>query len=80
MNQNINEIEKIIGYEFSNKNLLINALTHSSYAYEKNTTSNERLEFLGDSILEFISSRFLFENYTNFSEGEMTKIRAAVVC
>ena len=80
MNQNINEIERIIGYEFSNKNLLINALTHSSYAYEKNTTSNERLEFLGDSILEFISSRFLFENYTNFSEGEMTKIRAAVVC
>ena len=50
MNQNINEIEKIIGYEFSNKNLLINALTHSSYAYEKNTTSKERLELLGDSI------------------------------
>ena len=80
MNNKLDKIEEIIGYKFSNKNLLINALTHSSYAYEHNTVSNERLEFLGDSILEFISSRFLFENYTNFSEGEMTKIRAAVVC
>ena len=80
MNKRLDEIEKIIGYEFSNKNLLINALTHSSYAYEHNTVSNERLEFLGDSILEFISSRFLFENYTNLSEGEMTKVRAYAVC
>lgn len=73
-------IEKEIGYEFKNKELLKTALTHTSYAYEKHINSNEKLEFLGDSILEFLSSRYLYENYPNLREGEMTKVRATVVC
>ncbi len=72
--------EKEIGYCFNNKELLQNALTHTSYAYEKNVSSNEKLEFLGDSILEFLSSKYLYENYKNLNEGEMTKVRASVVC
>ena len=72
--------EKNIGYEFKNRDLLKTALTHTSYAYEHKVKSNERLEYLGDSILEFISSKFLFENYSNLSEGEMTKVRAYAVC
>ena len=73
-------LEKKIGYTFSNKELLKKALTHTSYAYENNVESNEKLEFLGDSILEFISSTYLFENYSHLKEGEMTKVRATVVC
>ena len=72
--------ESNIGYTFNNKNLLEEALTHTSYAYENKTKSNERLEYLGDSILEFIMSEYLFLNYNNLSEGEMTKVRANVVC
>lgn len=55
-------------------------MTHTSYAYENNVESNEKLEFLGDSILEFISSKYIFKNYPNLKEGEMTKVRAQVVC
>ena len=77
---NIEELEKSIKYTFKNKNLLRNALTHTSYAYEHNTQSNEKLEFLGDSILEFISSEYLYNKYPNLKEGEMTKVRATVVC
>ena len=77
---NIEQAEIEIGYTFKNKNLLKNAFTHTSYAYEKNVDSNEKLEFLGDSILEFISSKFLYNNYANLHEGEMTKVRATVVC
>ncbi len=77
---NFSEFEKQIGYEFKNKDLLKTALTHTSYAYEKNIQSNEKLEFLGDSILEFISSDYLYSNYINLREGEMTKVRAQVVC
>lgn len=76
----IEKLEKTIGYSFKNKELLKQALTHRSYANENNIESNEKLEFLGDSILEFISSKFLFENHKNLKEGEMTKVRAAVVC
>ena len=72
--------EKNIGYKFKNIDLLKNALTHTSYAYEHKVKSNERLEYLGDSILEFISSKYLFSNYSNLSEGEMTKVRAYTVC
>ena len=77
---NLRDFEKNIGYEFKNKELLKTALTHTSYAYENNVESNEKLEFLGDSILEFISSKFLYHNYKNLKEGEMTKVRASVVC
>ena len=73
-------IENKIGYTFENKYLLEKALTHSSYAYERKKESNEKLEFLGDSILEFISSIYIYENYYNLTEGEMTKVRASVVC
>jgi len=77
---NIKEFENNIGYEFKNKDLLIKALTHTSYAYENKVESNEKLEFLGDSILEFVSSKYLYDNYPNLKEGEMTKVRATVVC
>ena len=74
------KIEKSIGYTFKNKNLLKKALTHTSYAYENRVESNEKLEFLGDSILEYISSKYIYNNYKNLKEGEMTKVRAEVVC
>ena len=74
------ELEKVIGYKFKNTELLKMALTHTSYAYENNVKSYERLEFLGDSILEFVCSEYLFENYNHLSEGEMTKVRAYAVC
>ena len=74
------ELEQKINYEFKNKDLLRKALTHTSYAYEHNVESNEKLEFLGDSILEFISSEYLYSNFPNLKEGDMTKVRAAVVC
>lgn len=80
MGKNLEELEKSIGYTFKNKELLKTALTHTSYAYENNVKSYERLEYLGDSILEFISSEYLFENFENLSEGEMTKVRAYSVC
>ena len=73
-------LEKSIGYTFKDKNLLKNALTHTSYAYENKVDSNEKLEFLGDSILEFLSSKYIYNNYTKLKEGEMTKVRADVVC
>ena len=74
------KIEKSIDYKFKNRELLENALRHTSYAYENHTTSNEKLEFLGDSILEYVSSEYLFTHYKNLKEGEMTKVRATVVC
>jgi ribonuclease III len=77
---NFNKLEKNIGYTFKNKELLKNALTHTSYAYENNVQSNEKLEFLGDSILEFLSSKYLYGKYKKLKEGEMTKVRATVVC
>ena len=77
---NLEELEKSIDYKFSNINLLKQALTHSSYAYEHGVESYEKLEFLGDSILEFVSSDYLFKNYEKLKEGEMTKVRASVVC
>ena len=77
---NFEKLEKSIGYTFKNKELLKQALTHTSYAYERKIESNEKLEFLGDSILEFISSKYIFNNYKNLKEGEMTKVRAEVVC
>ena len=73
-------IEESIGYIFKDKELLQKALTHTSYAYENNVQSNEKLEFLGDSILEFISSKYLYQSYPELKEGEMTKVRASVVC
>lgn len=76
----IERLEQNIRYTFKNKELLKTALTHTSYAHEKKVESNEKLEFLGDSILEYISSDYLYNNYRKLSEGEMTKVRAQVVC
>ena len=73
-------LEENIGYTFKNKDLLKKALTHTSYAYEHKLESNEKLEFLGDSILEFISSKYIFNKFSNLKEGEITKVRATVVC
>ncbi len=80
MEKNLQKLEDSIGYTFKNKSLLENALTHTSYANEHKISSNEKLEFLGDSILEFISSKYIYNNYPKLKEGEMTKVRATVVC
>ncbi len=76
------ELEARIGYRFQNEELLTEALCHSSYANEKRGTlrCNERLEFLGDSVLSIVVSSYLFTNCTHLPEGELTKIRAALVC
>lgn len=80
---NLTELEEVIGYEFNQKGLLRQALTHSSFANEKHMkkhSDNERLEFLGDAVLEVVSSEFLFQNYPNMPEGDLTKFRASIVC
>ena len=76
----LTKLEQSIGYTFKNKQLLVKALTHTSYAYDHHVESNEKLEFLGDSILEFLSSKYIYNNYPKLKEGEMTKVRAEVVC
>ena len=72
------KVEEILGYQFKNKNLLKVALTHSSYAHKYGLENNERLEFFGDSVLGFIVSEFLFENFVE-NEGVLSKMRASVV-
>ena len=83
MNRKTEELEEIIGYHFKNIHYLTQALTHSSYANEKKLGklgSNERLEFLGDAVLELISSDYLYARFTQIPEGELTKKRASLVC
>ena len=77
---NLKEFENSIGYNFKNIDLLKTAITHTSYAHENKVESNEKLEFLGDAILEFVVSNYLYTNYKKLREGEMTKVRASVVC
>ena len=80
--EKINEIEEKIGVKFKNHLLLETAFTHRSYLNEnrgKNLENNERLEFLGDAVLELIVSANLYHNYTDKAEGELTSIRAAIV-
>ncbi len=76
----INNFQKKIGYFFKDKALLTEAFTHSSYAYENNTKSYERLEFLGDAIVDFLVGEYLFMNYPDIDEGDMSRIRASLVC
>ena len=81
--EELKELEKKIGYEFSNRKLLGQAVTHSSFSNEQkiNKLKNyERLEFLGDAVLELLSSQFFFETYPDMSEGEMTRLRSSMVC
>ena len=79
----LTEFQEMIGYHFTREGLLRQALTHSSYANErhmKKLSDNERLEFLGDAVLEIISSEFLYNQYPDLPEGDLTRIRASIVC
>ena len=79
----IKELEKRIGYEFHDMKMLMTAMCHSSYANEhrqRQIHDNERLEFLGDAVLEVSSSDFLFHQYPDMPEGKLTKLRASIVC
>lgn len=83
--RNIDLLEKSIGYVFKDKNVIKTALTHSSYANEhrkngKPCECNERLEFLGDSVLSLLVSEYIYKKYENSPEGDLTKIRSQVVC
>lgn len=80
---NEHDFQKIIQYDFKNVNLLKNALTHSSFINEgksSQTGNNERLEFLGDAILDAVISEYLYKRLDNVEEGELTKLRAVIVC
>ena len=80
----LNIVQEKLGYRYNDVSLLKLALTHKSYAYEKGNASNneynERIEYLGDAILEHIISEMLYLDKKIYSEGEMTKKRAAIVC
>ena len=79
----LTELEERIGYQFRQEGILRQALIHSSFAHEKHMarfSDNERLEFLGDAVLEVVSSEFLYQNYPDLSEGDLTKLRASIVC
>ncbi|MBQ6798220.1 MAG: ribonuclease III [Oscillospiraceae bacterium] len=79
----LSKLEKAIGYTFRDRSLLENALRHSSYANEKrkeHLASNERLEFLGDSVLGFVVAEYLYQNYPDHPEGDLTRMRAELVC
>ena len=76
----MNNLEKSIDYTFKDKRLLKCALTHTSFANESKTPSNERLEFLGDSVLSFFVSDHIFKNYKDMPEGELTRLRSSLVC
>ena len=83
MKQKLFELQNKIGYKFKDESLLESALMHSSYTNEKRLPKyqcNERLEFLGDAVLELVSSEFLFFENRKISEGELTKMRASMVC
>ena len=83
MNARLKELEQKIGYKFSDFSLLERAMMHSSYVNEKHLPKyacNERLEFLGDAVLELVSSEFLFKGSPKMPEGELTKTRASMVC
>ncbi len=83
MNEKLKEFQTVIGYKFQSEALLTQALTHSSYANEhhmQRVCNNERLEFLGDAVLEIITSEFLYNEHPDWNEGEMTRMRASIVC
>lgn len=76
-------LQNKIGYKFNNPSLLLQAITHSSYANEmkmSKESNNERLEFLGDAVLELVTSEYVYERYKDLSEGDLTKFRAGMVC
>ena len=75
----IERLEQNIRYTFKNKELLKTALTHTSYAHEKKVESNEKLEFLGDAVLELAVSNYLYRHYPKLNEGELTRLRSNIV-
>lgn len=77
---NIMQFQKRIGYFFKDSELLKRAFTHSSYANEHNTQSYERLEYLGDAIVDFLIGEYLFNNFPSLNEGMMSRVRASLVC
>lgn len=80
MNSKLHDFEKRLGYKFSNISLLETALTHTSYANEHRTQSYERLEFLGDAVLQMLTSKYIYKTYPSFPEGKMSRLRANIVC
>lgn len=74
------ELEKFFGLDFKDKTLLERAFTHSSYANENQCKSNERLEFIGDAVLDLLMGEYLYSKYPNYHEGDLTKKRAKNVC
>ncbi|MEG2451906.1 MAG: ribonuclease III [Clostridium sp.] len=83
MEKKLLELEEKINYKFKNESLFRQSLTHSSYANEQHMSKsecNERLEFLGDAVLEIVSSDFLYHKFSDIPEGDLTKIRASLVC
>ena len=83
MNNNIDDLLVSIDYSFKDEKLLIIALTHKSYTTNLDVSgdvNNERMEYLGDAVLELVTSDFLYKSYKDMSEGEMTKLRASLVC
>lgn len=83
MKKSSKELEAVIGYKFNNKKLMEQALTHSSYSNDLKIgklNNNERLEFLGDAVLELVSSEELYMEYKDKPEGELTRLRASIVC
>jgi ribonuclease-3 len=82
-NQDYDKLEKNIGYSFKDRSIIITSLTHTSFANEMKINKREcyeRNEYLGDAILEFIVSEYLFKNYSGYTEGKLTKLRASLVC
>lgn len=85
MTADIAKLEASIGYSFHNRDLIVKALTHTSYANERTAKhrkpeNNQRLEFLGDSVLSTVISTYLYKHFTDMNEGSMSKLRASVVC
>ena len=83
MKRNLKELEHRIGYTFQDFALLKKAMSHSSYVNEEHLPKyecNERLEFLGDAVLEIVTSDFLYHEHSDVPEGELTRVRASIVC
>ena len=82
MEENLQGLERVLGHRFENIRYLVTAVTHSSFANEqrRETEYNERLEFLGDSVLSIVVSEYLFSSPKHLPEGDLTRVRAALVC
>ncbi len=75
----LSQLQEKIGVNFSDEKILLRAITHKSYAYEKGTESNERLEFLGDAVLNLIVTEFLYKNFPELQEGDLSKLKSRLV-